>query len=263
MYLIVIGCSIGICFLGLRLNVSQQHQRKIEYAEETVRNEAVKIKQLNNQVRTLYQNDQEEFLIHPLEESSIVEVEEQIESLKSKAEDFGLKSKDFSMDTSDVVKSKQELVNKINQIKNKSSIQNQIAALLVDAPSDWATTADTVVINEKVTLQKIERMRSEITGNTGVWHNAITIILNEMDNQVKQYNELKQSIERMIDGESLTNDATIENFILSFNQLELIKNTILRKELTDKLELIDKRLESHSAGIVPNGLQEEIVPSSQ
>lgn len=259
LYLIVISCSIGICFLGIRLNARQQHQRKIEHAEATIKNEAAKINQLNEQVRQLYQGDQEEFLTDPLEESSIKEVEGHIVALKSKAEDFGLKSKDFSVNTSDVVQRKAELASKIQEIKNKSTIQNQVTDLLVQDSADFGVVnAATVVINKEATADKILRIQEEIFGNTSTWHNVITAILAEMSAQVKQYNELKQSIDLMIDGEELTNNANTENLIRNFNQLELIKNDTLRKGLTDKLELIDRLIQNHSVSAVPNVSEEEV-----
>ncbi|WP_207695656.1 hypothetical protein DOK67_0001653 [Enterococcus sp. DIV0212c] len=261
-YLIVISCSMGICFLGIRLNTSQQHQRKLEYAEATVKHEAVKIKQLNEEVRQLYQSDQEEFLINPIEESAVKEIEGNIVAIKANAEDFGLKSKDFSADTSEVSQNKKELTSKIKEIKDKINIQKQVTLLLVQAPADWTKNGDTVVINEKATDEELLKIRNKISGYAGSWHNAITALLNEMDTQVKQYNELNESIDLMIDGEKLTDKATSENFIVSFNQLELIKNDALRKKLADKLELIDQLLGNYSVSDTPTGLEEVEVPSN-
>ncbi|MEI5993374.1 hypothetical protein [Candidatus Enterococcus mansonii] len=250
-YLIVIICSITVCFLGIKINAKQKHQRKIEYAEATIKNETGKIKQLNEQVRNLYQDQQEEFLIQPLEDSLIIEIERSVIALKSKAEDFGLKKKEFSVDTSETAQNKDKLILKLKDVKVKKKIQNQVTDLLVQEPADWKVNADAVVMNEHATDEKVLKIRNKISGHTSVWHDAIIAFLNEIDAQIKQYSESKQSIDAMIDGEKLTSNANAENFILTFNQVALIKNEGLRKSLVDKLDFIDKQLENPANIAVP------------
>ncbi|EOI00169.1 hypothetical protein UAW_00183 [Enterococcus haemoperoxidus ATCC BAA-382] len=258
-YLIVISCSIGICLLGIRINAKQQHQRKIEYAEATVENEAVKIKQLNKQVRQFYRNDEQEFLTDSIKESSIKEVEGQIAAVKYEAEDFGLNSKEFSTGHTEIGQRKIELTNSIKNVRKKYTIQNEITKLLVQGPTDWSVKDETLVISEEATAEKITRIREKLSGNTGAWHDAITLLLDEIDTQVTQYSELEKSINLMREGEELTSNANSENYILNYNQLELIKNETLRNRLSDKLDIIGKLLDNIPVNVGPNVIEEEVL----
>lgn len=260
-YIIVICGSVGVCFLGLQTKASQEQQRKIEYAAATIKNEAIKIKRLNKQILELYQNDQEEFLIEPIEVEKLKNLERDSLTLSTEAADFGLENKDLSTDTSEVTEEKQLLLTKIDDIKNKRDIQKQVTALLVQAPIDWAAEPVDIVVNEQASVEGISQIRNEIAETESAWSKAMITFLDEMTTQVKEYTELKQRINGMIDGETLTGEATLENIILVFNQLDQIKNETLKKELSDRLDAIDKLLETQLFGneVVDN--QEEILPN--
>ncbi|ALS01643.1 hypothetical protein ATZ33_09755 [Enterococcus silesiacus] len=260
-YIIVICGSIGVCFLGLQTKAKQEQQRKVEYATATIKNEAVKIKRLNKQILELYQNDQEEFLIEPIEVEKLNNIERDSITLRTEAADFGLENKDFSIDTSEVTEGKQLLLTKIDDIKNKRDIQKQVTALLVQAPSDWAAEPVDVVINEQASVEGVAQIRNEISETDSAWSKAIIALLNEMTTQAKAYTDLKQAINAMAEGETLTAEATLENIILVFNQLDQIKNEMLKKELSDRLDVIDKLLEKQLFGNEEINNQEEILPS--
>lgn len=245
-YIIVILSSISICLIGIRSKANQEQQRKVEYAKSTIKSEAVKIKRLNKQIRQLYQNDQEEFLVEPIEKAKIKDIERDIIILKTEAVDFGLKSKDFLTDNSEVWQGKKELLLKIEEIKNKSGVQKRVSDLLVQAPTDWTTENLDVVIKENTTAEDIIKIRNDVSKMKDQWSEAITSVLDQMDVQVKQYNEIKQSIAEMNRDGVLTSEANMENFIFIFNQLSEIKNETLKKELSDQLDVIDKLLEKQA-----------------
>lgn len=261
-YLIVIISSIGICFLGLQSNANKEHQRKVEYAKTTIKNEAVKIQSLNKQILQFYQNDQEEFLVEPVDMEKLKEIEREIISLKTEAKDFDLKSNDFFADTVEVTQGKKEMTTKIKNLKNKKEIQEQITALLVHAPSDWTAQTIDIIINEQASVTAISKLRSKIADSENEWNNAIIAFLAEMDTQVKYYSDLKQEITAMSKDGVLSDSVTIDNFILIFNQLDQIKNETLKKELVDKMDVIDNLLEKQAMGeVIVN--QEEILPSEE
>lgn len=261
-YLIVIISSIGICFLGLQSNANKERQRKVEYAKTTIKNETVKIQRLNKQILQFYQNDQEEFLVEPVDMEKLKEMEREILSLKTEAKDFDLKSNDFSVDTVEVTQGKKEMTTKIKNLKNKKEIQEQITALLVHAPSDWTAQTIDIIINEQASVTAISKLRSKIADSENEWNNAIIAFLTEMDTQVKYYSDLKQEITAMSKDGVLSDSVTMDNFILIFNQLDQIKNETLKKELVDKMDVIDNLLEKQAMGeVIVN--QEEILPSEE
>lgn len=260
-YIIVILVSISICYIGIRLNADQEQYRKVEHAKTTIKDEAVKIKRLNKQINQFYQNDHEEFLAEPMVEEDLRTIERSILTLKTEAIDFGLENKSFSADTSEVTQGKKELMDKIEDIKNKRSIQKQLAALLIQAPTDWTADNAEAVIKENTTAEKISKIRNQVSKTDTQWGRSVITLLDEMDTQVTQYEEMKQSIDMMGQEGVLTSNATIENIILIFNQLPQIKNETLQKELSDKLDVIDKQLEKQAIGDSVNGQEE--VPSSE
>ncbi|MDA9471847.1 hypothetical protein [Enterococcus sp. 5H] len=255
-YLAVIVGSVGICFVGIDSSANQRQQRKIEYAKATIENEAVKIKRLDTKIIHFYQDGQEEFLIDPIDMSSVEAVEKDIASLKTTASDFGLKDEDFSIDNSEVSKEKKALVDKISDIKNKQAIQGEISALLVQSPTKWTKENLDIVISEDTTLEKITSISGKITKSEKSWNVSMMALLKEIEMQVTQYNALKQSIDAMIVGEELTTEANLENFISSYNQLELIKNETLRNRLNSKLETIDQLLNEQA-------MNHEEIPSEE
>lgn len=255
-YLVVIVGSVGICFVGIDSSANQRQQRKIEYAKATIENEAVKIKRLDTKIIHFYQDGQEEFLIDPIDMSSVEAVEKDIASLKTTASDFGLKDEDFWIDNSEVSKEKKALVDKISDIKNKQAIQGEISALLVQSPTKWTKENLDIVISEDTTLEKITSISGKITKSEKSWNVSMMALLKEIEMQVTQYNALKQSIDAMIVGEELTTEANLENFISSYNQLELIKNETLRNRLNSKLETIDQLLNEQA-------INQEEMPSEE
>lgn len=261
-YLVIIISSIGICFLGLQSNTKKEQQRKIEYAKSTIKNEAVKILRLDKQVIQFYQNGQEEFLAEPVDMEKLEDIEREILSLKTEATDFDLTSNDFSIDTVEVTQGKKELVTQIESLKNKIEIQNQIKALLAQEPSDWSAHNMDIVINEQASIAAISKIRSKITETESEWSNAITAILTEIETQVKYYSDLKQKITAMSKDGVLSDNVTIDNFILIFNQLDQIKSETLKKELADQMDVIDNLLEKQAMGEVIE-TQEEILPSEE
>lgn len=258
-YIGVIAVSVGICFLGIRSNANQEQKRKVEYAKTTIKSEAIKIQRLNNQLSQFYQVDNKEFLVEPLEREKLRDTERAIITLKTEAIDFDLENKDFSADTSEVAQGKKELLLQIEDIKNKSDIQKQVTELLVDAPTDWSSPNEVIVINEKTTMDQISMIRDNISKTKNLWSQSITTFLNEMDAQVKQYEDLKQAVDKMEKEGRLTDDASPDNFILLFDQLDQVKNESLKKDLSDKFDRIDELLKKQET--VDSVKEEEVLPS--
>lgn len=243
---LVILSSISICFLGMQSNTKQEQKRKVEYAKSTVENEAVKINQLNKAIGQLYQKNQDEFLIEPFDDEKLKDIERDATALKTEAADFGLKKTDFKTDTSEISQGKNNLLGEIETIKNKKNTQEEVAALLEQAPTDWETGSSSVSVNEKATAEGILQIRNKMNKTESQWSNSIIAYLDEMAAQVKQYHEIKQSIAEMLKDDVLTETATLDNFILVFNQVDQVKSEILKKELSSKLDIIDKLLETEA-----------------
>lgn len=154
------------------------------------------------------------------------------------------------------------MTTKIKNLKNKKEIQEQITALLVHAPNDWTAQTIDIIINELASVTAISKLRSKIADSENEWNNAIIAFLTEMDTQVKYYSDLKQEITAMSKDGVLSDSVTMDNFILIFNQLDQIKNETLKKELVDKMDVIDNLLEKQAMGeVIVN--QEEILPSEE
>jgi len=261
-YIIVIIGSIGICFLGIRSNMDQEYQRKVDYAKSTIKNETVKVKRIDKQIQQLYQDDQEDFLMEPIDGEIVKNIERDIRSLKTEAVDFGLKETDFSNEFVEVIQGEQELSTKMADIEYKRAIQKKIGEHIVEAPVDWSVSSpDDIVIKETASNAVISQIHNEITKNESGWDKAMVACLNEMEAQVKQYTELKQSISAMSQDGVLTSSATMENFLLAISQLELIKNETLKQELSHQIDTIDSLLEKQALGVIATTGQEEVLPS--
>lgn len=247
-YIIIIFGSISVCFLGIRSNVSQAHQRKIDYAATTIKSESVKIKYLNNELSQFYQKDQSEFLVEPVDEEKLKKLEQAIDILKTDARDFGLKPEDFFGDATGVHQGKTELVQKLENIKDKLDIQKQISPLLFQTPVDWSAGTSEIIIKETASESDILQVRNKVSTSEDRWSTAMVGILNELLVQVKHYTELKQSIDEMSEGELLTSMGTLDNLLLNLSELDQIKNETMRKELSDQLDEVDQLLEKQMLG---------------
>lgn len=244
----VVGGSLLICFLGISMNAGQRQQQKIEYAEITIRNETEKIKFLDKLVGELYKDETEEFLVNPIEELQIKQLETKVNQLKTEAADFGLKSNHLPLDISQIAEDKQKLASKLADIRTKYTIQQQVQEMLVQAPENWEATGEAVIINEKATAENLLKLHNVVVQFNSVWSNGISVYLNEMDAQVNLYNEIQQGIAKMIDGQNLTSEATLEAFIHQFNQVSQVKNTTLRKRLSERLEQVDQLMNAQIIG---------------
>lgn len=263
-YISVIIGSVSICFLGIRSNMEQEYQRKVDYAKSTIKNETAKVKRIDKQIQQLYQNDQEDFLMESIDEETVKNIEKDIRTLKTEAVDFGLKEKDFSNEFMEVLQGEKELSTKMTDIEHKRAIQKKIGEHMVEAPVDWSVSSpDDIVIKETASNAVILQIHNEITKSESGWDKAMVACLNEMEAQVKQYTELKQSITAMSQDGVLTSSATMENFLLAISQLELIKNETLKQELSDQIDVIDGLLEKQALGVIATTGQEEVLPSEE
>ncbi|EOL49382.1 hypothetical protein [Enterococcus caccae] len=259
-YIIVIIGSISVCILGIRSNINKEYQRKVDYAKSTIKSESAKIKRLDKQVKQLYREDQEDFLMEPIDEEKLKSIERDIRTLKKEAVDFGLKDEDFSSNFVEVIQGEKELSTKIEDFNRKRTIQKQISELLVKAPVDWTANSPNIVINETASTATISQIRNEVSKSENNWTKAMSALLDEMDTQVKQYTELRRTIEAMIQDGALTSSMTVETFFLAISQLELVKNETLRQELANQLDIIDSLLKKQALGEVVTN-QEEVLPS--
>lgn len=258
-FAVVIVTSVSICFIGIKTNAAQQHQRRLEYAEATIKNETKKINNLDREVRQFYQNNQEEFLTEPTDAAKVKAIEKEIIALKTTSADFGLADKDFSINNSTVVEEKKRLVDKIMDVKNKLAVQEQIADLLVEKPNEWNGQDVTIVIDAKTTAEEIMSIRNKISQTQNSWDNRMNTILHEMDAQVKQYNDLSQTISIMTNDGILANNVSMDSVITSYNQVAQVKNETLKKELSDKLAVVDELLKNQSGVETGNTLEAEML----
>jgi glutathionyl-hydroquinone reductase len=247
-FLIVVAGALFVCLYGMNFNAKEEEQRKIEYAEATLKSETAKIQQLNVQVSGFYKDETEEFLISQIEEDQIKQLESKINQLKIEASDFGLEAAQFSVDISEVSKEKEELVFKITDIKEKYMIQNQLTKMLLQAPQTWEVSSETAVINKEASADKLLKIQNDVLKKGGSWGTAMAAYITEMDAQVKLYTEIKQGINKMLAGDSLTSEATVENLIYRVEQLPQVKNEQLRKELSDQLDVIEELLNAQALG---------------
>ncbi|MFD2385764.1 hypothetical protein [Enterococcus rivorum] len=64
------------------------------------------------------------------------------------------------------------------------------------------------------------------------------LYLNSAQEQIEQYEQMKKAINEMLDGETLTEKANYDTYLVESNKLTLLKNEKMRQELSEKLSKI-------------------------
>lgn len=257
LYALVVLCAIGICFLGIQLNMRQKQQRKITYAKIAMKQEAQKIKEFSMAVHSFYKADQPEFLIDTLELSTVSKTEQQVVAVKITPSEYHLSQKEFPEDK-ELEKSKKLLLDKIEEVKIKHTILQSVTALIIHLPTEWPSNPEAIVIKEGAALSSVRLLQQSIAGKEDLWTQAVTAVLNTIELQIVQYETSKQQIEEMLAADGLTDKATSEAVAANYAQLSFIKNEQLYAELLEKLVLIEERLLENQRGIETDPSAEEI-----
>lgn len=241
LYAVVISCSIAICLFGIQTSMRQKQQKKVTYAKLAMKQEAEKIKNFSASLDSFYKQDRPDFLIDTLELSSISEMEQQVRLLKVTVSDYDLTQGDFS-ENQELERDKKKLLDKIEEVKMKQTILQSVTSLVNHLPVDWSANLEGIVVKEETTLADIHLLQQSVVNQTSLWHQAVAAVLATMELQIIHYENVKAQIDEMLVDDHLTDKATNDAWLLSYNQLTFIKNEQLHAQLAEKLAIIEAQL---------------------
>ncbi|MBP2097209.1 hypothetical protein [Enterococcus rivorum] len=233
----IIVISIGICILGYKVSADKQKRQKIEYAEITLKSEKQKKDKLTTAVDGLFKDKQQVFLADDLKEETVSQVASTLLTLKTTAEDFGLEEADIDVDET-LIKKKEELTQKVTDAQRKYRLQVRINGLFTESINSWNSENLTHSIEETTTIGEINKVREEVGLYNDEWRKTMMLYLNSAQEQIEQYEQMKKAINEMLDGETLTEKANYDTYLVESNKLTLLKNEKMRQELSEKLSKI-------------------------
>lgn len=240
--IIIIIVSISICILGLNYQKKQGAKDKLANAASTFAEQMTSMENRQQQINEYYLEDTHEFIKPDIDPNELETLLNSVTTVKTTPDDFDLKKRDFSkalLEKSEKLTSmKTDSINKLNDLLVKQESQAKIAALFMQAPTNWQVDEGNNVINENVTLEQIEQIRPLIYKKQGEWRAAMDRFLTDAQTQLTQYTTAKKSIEDLMDGEQLAPSATLETYAALLEQVQGIKNEQLRTELLTKLEAV-------------------------
>lgn len=252
--IIIIIISISICIFGLNYQKRQGAKDKLANAASTFTEQIESMENKQQQINEYYLDDTHEFIKSDIDSNELETLLNSVIIVKTTPDDFDLKKRDFSKalleESEKLTSMKIDNSNKLNDLLVKQESQAKIAALFMQAPTNWQVDEGNNVINESLTLEQIEQIRPLIYKKQGEWRAAMDRFLTDAQTQLTQYTTAKKSIEDLMDGEQLAPSATLETYAALLEQVQGIKNEKLRAELATKLEAIYALL------------AEEVVPES-
>lgn len=240
--IIIIIVSISICILGLNYQKKQGAKDKLANAASTFAEQMTSMENRQQQINEYYLDDTHEFIKPDIDSNELETLLNSVTTVKTTPDDFDLKKRDFPkalLEKSEKLTAmKTDSINKLNDLLVKQESQSKIAALFMQAPTNWQVDEGNNVINENLTLEQIEQIRPLIYKKQGEWRAAMDRFLADAQTQLTQYTTTKKSIEDLMDGEQLASSATLETYAALLEQVQGIKNEQLRTELLTKLEAV-------------------------
>ena len=240
--IIIIIVSISICILGLNYQKKQGAKDKLANAASTFTEQMTSMESRQQQINEYYLDDTHEFIKPDIDSNELETLLNSVTTVKTTPDDFDLKKRDFPkalLEKSEKLTAmKTDSINKLNDLLVKQGSQSKIAALFMQAPTNWQVDEGNNVINENLTLEQIEQIRPLIYKKQGEWRTAMDRFLADAQTQLTQYTTTKKSIEDLMDGEQLASSATLETYAALLEQVQGIKNEQLRTELLTKLEAV-------------------------
>ncbi|MDT2703462.1 hypothetical protein [Enterococcus dongliensis] len=242
---VVIGgvAAITVCFVGYKVNIDRQYEQRVNYTETAVLKEKSSLKEIKEEIASLYSDGTHTFLKNDLQEEAVNKVETKLAAIKVSATEFGINEEDLPENIKEVKAEKDSLDKRMDDADLKFYIQKSINELFTQPVSDWQAAQNDVIINEQVSETTIgdirDRLKMVADSN---WKNLINQYLDYATAQVKRATDIQETLDKLLKDGKVASSATYEIYLNLVDSIAQVRNETLKKSFEEAAATIGNQI---------------------
>lgn len=242
---VVIGgvAAITVCFVGYKVNINRQYEQRVNYTETAVLKEKSSLKEIKEEIASLYSDGTHTFLKNDLQEEAVNKVETKLAAIKVSATEFGINEEDLPENIKEVKAEKDSLDKRMDDADLKFYIQKSVNELFTQPVSDWQAAQNDVIINEQVSETTIgdirDRLKMIADSN---WKNLINQYLDYATAQVKRATDIQETLDKLLKDGKVASSATYEIYLNLVDSIAQVRNETLKKSFEEAAATIGNQI---------------------
>ncbi|MDT2634775.1 hypothetical protein P7D40_07710 [Enterococcus dongliensis] len=242
---VVIGgvAAITVCFVGYKVNINRQYEQRVNYTETAVLKEKSSLKEIKEEIASLYSDGTHTFLKNDLQEEAVNKVETKLAAIKVSAAEFGINEEDLPENIKEVKAEKDSLDKRMDDADLKFYIQKSVNELFTQPVSDWQAAQNDVIINEQVSETTIgdirDRLKMIADSN---WKNLINQYLDYATAQVKRATDIQETLDKLLKDGKVASSATYEIYLNLVDSIAQVRNETLKKSFEEAAATIGNQI---------------------
>lgn len=242
---VVIGgvAAITVCFVGYKVNINRQYEQRVNYTETAVLKEKSSLKEIKEEIASLYSDGTHTFLKNDLQEEAVNKVETKLAAIKVSAAEFGINEEDLPENIKEVKAEKDSLDKRMDDADLKFYIQKSVNELFTQPVSDWQAAQNDVIINDQVSETTIgdirDRLKMIADSN---WKNLINQYLDYATAQVKRATDIQETLDKLLKDGKVASSATYEIYLNLVDSIAQVRNETLKKSFEEAAATIGNQI---------------------
>ncbi|HLU21821.1 MAG TPA: hypothetical protein VKZ77_04960 [Bacillaceae bacterium] len=238
----IIGISAlaGVLAIGgTAFAFNQQNETELKHAKQEIKSEITNIDSIQSQLSKF--EDEDGYLSPSLTMDKLNQYEKSLNSMKDSHVDFNIKKDKLNNEIEVVRIGKQDALTKLESIKTRIEVQNEVNALFVDK-AIRGTEVSTQPITKDTTKDKVTEVQNKLDSLTdGVnteWHTKLVELVENALNQVEQIDKAQALVTALIDGDAIKEGVSRDEHATAQTEVDKIVNEDIKKEQEVKLNKV-------------------------
>ncbi|MFD2308646.1 hypothetical protein [Enterococcus termitis] len=254
--LVVLGGSFGY-----KAYADSQTKKQVEQAQVLVDKQSEEIKDLQVEIKALFNGEKSDFLNKDVSEETLSPIREKLDKIEKNYASVVLPTKEVkTKDYSNYLSSCKE---SIMMIESMLVAQKDVNGLFGKAVIAGDTMTKDVAIKDDLKADTVKTVKDSYYNkeSKSEWQKAINGLLDNADNQLKQIEKSKQTLEKVYKDNKVVNTDQ-KNYDSAKSEIDKIRNEKAKKELADKLAKVKQEIDSKAKAESEKKAQEQAVTES-
>src|SRR5690606_23781398 len=215
------------------------NETELKHAKQEIKSEITNIDSIQSQLSKF--EDEDGYLSPSLTMDKLNQYEKSLNSMKDSHVDFNIKKDKLNNEIEVVRIGKQDALTKLESIKTRIEVQNEVNALFVDK-AIRGTEVSTQPITKDTTKDKVTEVQNKLDSLTdGVnteWYTKIVELVENALNQVEQIDKAQALVTTLIDGDTVKEGVSRDEHATAQTEVDKIVNEDIKKEQEVKLNKV-------------------------
>jgi hypothetical protein len=254
--LVVLGGSFGY-----KAYADGQTKKQVEQAQVLVDKQSKEIKDLQVEIKALFNAEKPDFLNKDVSEETLSLIQEKLDKIEKNYDSIvfptrEVKTKDYSNYLSSCKES-------IMMIESMLVAQKDVNGLFGKTVITGDTVTKDVAIKNDLKADTVKTVKDSFYNKEiqSEWQKAINSLLDNADDQLKQIEKAKQTLEKVYKDNKVINTDQ-KNYDSAKSEIDKVRNEKVKKELAGKLAKVKQEIDSKAKAESEKKAQEQTVSES-